>query len=199
MVEICRWPKASFSVSSIICAVMPSRPALPRSMSTKARRPPSCTSSATWAKSGSRFMRRTSLFAQLVTWSASVPVSVYWYCERLAVVAIWMSCTGLTKAVAPGIAPSSPRTRSAIARASSRRSSDGLSVSCRWATLEVGFSVPTPMTATTPVTAGSVLTARSASACSRPISAKEAEGAPSSTTSISPVSCTGRKPFGTTT
>ncbi len=136
------------------------------------------------------------MFDQFVTCAASVPVSVYWYCERLAVVAIWMSCTGFTKAVAPAMPASSPRTRSAMAVASSRRSSEGRSVSCRWATLEVGFSVPTPSTATTPVTAGSSRSAAVASACRRLMPPKEAEGAPSSTTSISPVSCTGRKPFG---
>ena len=53
MVETWRWPKASSSVSSMFCGVMPSRDAVSRSMTSSACRPSSCWSLATSVSTGS--------------------------------------------------------------------------------------------------------------------------------------------------
>ena len=92
MVEICRWPKASLSVSVIACMETPSRPAFSRSISICRRGPPSCASEATSNSAGARRSAAVSLPAHSITSSRSVDTSVYWYCARLARVEIWMSC-----------------------------------------------------------------------------------------------------------
>jgi nitrate reductase cytochrome c-type subunit len=60
----------------------------------EARSPPSCASDETSRNSGSRRISVTSFCDHFVTSAASVPVSVYWYCERLDWVDICTSCTG---------------------------------------------------------------------------------------------------------
>ena len=97
--------------------------------------------------------------------------------------------------------PSGPGTRRAARRAAARRrpprcrgaSRPSAASICRLATFGVGLSVPTPSTATTPVTSGSSRNAASASPCSRAMSAKDAVGEPSMMASISPVSCVGQE------
>ncbi|MGY4409220.1 hypothetical protein ACVWW4_000956 [Bradyrhizobium sp. LB7.1] len=94
MVDIWRCAKASLSVSVTPCRLTPSWPARVRSTVSCARNPPSCASEETSRNSGSRRISATSLRAHSDTSAASVPVSVYWYCERLDWVEICTSCTG---------------------------------------------------------------------------------------------------------
>ena len=61
----------------------------------------------------------------------------------------------------------------------------------------VGLSALMPTTDTTPDTSVSLRMASATSFCSRSISAKETSGPASITAVTSPVSCNGRKPFGT--
>ena len=77
MVEICRWPNASLSVSLITCIEMPSRPAFSRSTLMKARRPPSCASEDTSRSVGFARSASTSWSDHLATSAASVATSVY--------------------------------------------------------------------------------------------------------------------------
>src|SRR3569623_2938793 len=78
MVEICRWLKASFSVSLTACSETPSWPARWRSTFSAARKPPSCASEDTSRKIGLRRSSFTSALDHFTTSSRSVPgISVY--------------------------------------------------------------------------------------------------------------------------
>src|SRR6202007_1784003 len=98
-----RVANASFSVSVITCRLTPSWPARVRSTLSWARKPPSWDSEETSRNMGSRRISATSLLAHSDTSAASVPVSVYWYCERLDCVEICTSCTGWKQMVMPGV------------------------------------------------------------------------------------------------
>ena len=52
IVETCRWPNASYRVSSIACGSMPSREALSRSITSVVNKPEFCWSVATSRNSG---------------------------------------------------------------------------------------------------------------------------------------------------
>ena len=75
MIEICRWPKASYSVSSIICGVMPSREAVSRSITTRVCRPSFCWSLATSRSCGKAFELGDQLAAptRSVPWRRGLP------------------------------------------------------------------------------------------------------------------------------
>ena len=77
MVEICRWPKASLSVSMTVCIETPSRPAISRSTCTFRRKPLSCASEATSRRIADERSFCASRAAQSPTSFGSVPVSVY--------------------------------------------------------------------------------------------------------------------------
>ena len=79
------------------------------------------------------------------------------------------------------------------------RSSRGFKVIFRCPALGVGLSALTPTTETTPSTSASLRTTSTTLLCSRSISAKETSGPASMTAVMRPVSCDGRKPFGTIT
>ena len=197
MVEICRWPNASLSVSLTICIEMPSRPAFSRSTLMNVRRPRACTSEATSRSSGeccSCWARRS---PQISTSLVSVPTSVYWYCARLRRVPIWMSCTGWKKTWIAGNRCDQVLASGSITSVTNGlRSSRGLSAIVSRPALGVAFSVVTPTIDTTPVTSGSWRIASTTLACSFCISANEISCPASVTAVISPVSCGGRKPFG---
>lgn len=65
-------------------------------------------------------------------------------------------------------------------------------------TLSVGFTVPAPITETTPVTSGSLWIVSMTAFCRLCISSNETAGPASVTALIAAVSCRGRKPFGAT-
>ena len=197
MVEICRWPKASFSASLIACMETPRRPAVSRSTLTRARRPPSCASDTTSRSTGDLRSFSTSLADHVETSSASLPTSVYWYCARLTLRADLDVLHGLEEHGEAGCL----RCRLLQARDDlvdgRLRCSRGFSVIFRWPALGVGLMALTPMIVTTPSTAGFLRIASVAAACRRSISAKETSGPPSSVAMMRPVSCCGRKPLGT--
>ena len=86
-----------------------------------------------------------------------------------------------------------------ISATTALRSPRGFSVMARRPAFGVALSGLTPTTETTPVTSASWRILSATSFCSRCISANETSVPASVTAVIRPVSCSGRKPFGTTT
>ena len=66
MVLICRWPKASYRVLSIVAGAMPNREAVTRSITRDTASPPNCWSVATSSRSGNCFNRSTKRLVQSV-------------------------------------------------------------------------------------------------------------------------------------
>ena len=164
-----------------------------------ARRPPSWASETTSRSTGEDLRCSASLVDQVATSFSSLPTSVYWYWARLMRVLICTSWTGWKKTVTPGMTPTLSFRRSMTAVTLDLRWSRGFRVILRWPALGVMLMALTPTTDTTPVTSGSVRMASAAASCRRTISLKETSGPASSTAVTSPVSCSGRKPLGTTT
>ena len=83
MVEICRCPNESYSVSWIACIDTPRRIAASRSTLTKVRKPFSCWSDATLRSTGTVASLASNFGAQADSSTASVSISVYWNWVRL--------------------------------------------------------------------------------------------------------------------
>ena len=95
MVEICRWPKASSSVSSIVCIETPSRIACVAVDIDSYGAAIVLLVAADIAEAAAGVCSLATSFGTTPSVAAaSVSVSVYWYCVRLMPVPIWMSCTG---------------------------------------------------------------------------------------------------------
>ena len=124
-------------------------------------------------------------------------ISVYWNCVRLMRVPIWMSCTGWKNAVIPGM-PAIARCSRAITTCTGSRRLTGFSAMVSRPVLGVALIVPAPTNDTTPVTAGSRSTICASCVCNSTRRGIEALCAASVTAISTPVSCCGRKPFGTT-
>ena len=77
MVETCRWPKASYSVSSMACVSTFRREACSRSTSTLTCKPPDCWSEATSESAGLLRNTVSSFGAHSDSSSTSASVSVY--------------------------------------------------------------------------------------------------------------------------
>ena len=140
--------------------------------------------------------RATRRGAQTLSSSASVSISVYWNWVRLMRVPIWMSCTGCMNTLMPGT-PLIARCRRAMTTGAGSRSGRGLRAMVRRPVFGVALIVPAPTKDTTPDTAGSRSAASASWVCRRCMRGMEALWAASVTATITPVSCWGRKPFGT--
>ncbi len=103
-VLICRWPKASYSVLSTMAGVIPSRPAVSRSITRVTFLPPFCRSLATSRSCGICCRRATILGTHSASSAASVSSIVYWYCVRLTRSSTLRSCTGCMYSVIPSTA-----------------------------------------------------------------------------------------------
>ncbi len=85
-----------------------------------------------------------------------------------------------------------------ISSAEELRWSRGFSAMVRLPVLVVAFTVPVPTKLATPATSGSRRTMSATSRWRSAIALTEMEGAASVTPMMTPVSCCGRKPLGTT-
>ena len=112
-------------------------------------------------------------------------------------VPIWMSCTGWKNAVMPGM-PAIACCIRAITTATGSRWPIGFSAMVSRPVLGVALIVPAPTNDTTPVTAGSRSTISATCVCKSISRGIETLCAASVTATSTPVSCCGRKPFGTT-
>src|SRR4030095_7626058 len=79
MIATWRWPKASLSVSSMSCGVMPRRDAVARSITSDDCRPPSCWSLLKSTSCGSARRRSATRGPHASSSRTSSPWSVYWY------------------------------------------------------------------------------------------------------------------------
>ena len=196
MVEIWRWPNASYSVSATACIDTPSRIAASRSTTTWVRNPSFCWSVATFSSSGRSARRWRNFGAQTASSAGSVSTSVYWNCVRLTRVPICTSCTGWKNAVMPGM-PAIACCSRAITTAAESRWRTGFSAIDSRPVLGVALIVPAPTNETTPVTAGSRRTISATCVCSVARRGIDTLCPASVTAMISPVSCCGRNPLGT--
>ena len=112
-------------------------------------------------------------------------------------VPIWMSCTGWKNAVMPAM-PAIACCMRAITTGAGSRWLIGFSAMVSRPVLGVALIVPAPTNDTTPVTAGSRSTICATCVCSAIRRGIEMLCAASVTATSTPVSCCGRKPFGTT-
>ena len=94
MVEMMRWPNRSYSALSTVAGVMPKRAAVARSITRLAVSPCCCRSLATFASSGCRRSRSSSVGTQVVNAAMLGFSSTNWYWVRLIAASMVRSCTG---------------------------------------------------------------------------------------------------------
>ncbi len=199
MVEIWRWPKASYSASAMSAALMPRRAAAVRSISSQAWLPCSARSLATSSSCGCCCRCETSRGVHSASASMSGLDRLNWYWVRLMRSSIDNSCTGCRYSAMPGTLATRWRRRSITSSAPASRSAFGLSSISMRPVLRVELVPSTPMKDDRLATSGSSSTT-SASACWRCAMAwNETDCGASLMPWIRPASCSGKKPFGTAT
>ncbi|MNV22477.1 hypothetical protein D3C71_1134520 [compost metagenome] len=199
MVEIWRWPNASYSASATASTLMPRRAAATRSISTCACRPWSCRSLATSARAADCCRWASNRGVHCASWSLSGLVRVNWYWVRLIRSSMPSSCTGCRCSVMPGTCATRCCRRAMIACASLLRCACGFSSISNRPLLSVALLPSTPMNEDRLATSSSSSSAV-ASACWRCAMAwNEIDCGASLMPWIRPASCTGKKPLGTHT
>ena len=116
---------------------------------------------------------------------------------RLILVPIWMSCTGWVNTESPGMLLATACTRACTTRTGSR-CGRGFSAIVICPALAVALIDPAPTNEIMSAMAGSCCTSAANCACRRAMAGMEIAWLASVTATITPVSCAGRKPFGTT-
>ncbi|MNN15867.1 hypothetical protein D3C81_1289870 [compost metagenome] len=145
MVEICRWPKASYKALVICETVMPRRLAMSRSITRYTCRPLSCRSLATSASSARCCSACTSLPLHCASRSASGDDRLNWYWVRLTRSSILRSWTGCMNRRMPTSLSSCGCRRLMTSPAVTSRSPCGLRLISRRPLLSVALSPSTPM------------------------------------------------------
>ncbi len=145
MVEIWRWPKASYSASSMALTLTPRREAVSRSMLKYTCRPRFCRSLATSISSGWSLSASVSLGVHSSSRAASGDSRLNWNWVRLTRSSMVRSCTGWRNSWMPATLASSGRRRSITALAVTSRSAWGLRLISRRPLLRVALSPSTPM------------------------------------------------------
>ena len=201
MVEINRWPNALYSALSMPATVTPSLPAVPRSISTKACRPLSCKSLATSASCGRVRRRSSSCTVHEFNSSMLGLDSRNWYCVLAMRSSIVRSCTGCRYSSIPGtdrVASVMRRMTLLMLRDSTSRSALGLRLISIRPALSVVLVPSTPMKLDRLATAGSFKICSAINCCRSPIAPNEVACDASVMPWITPVSCEGKNPLGTT-
>ncbi|MNV42140.1 hypothetical protein D3C71_1338010 [compost metagenome] len=181
----------------MVCIGTPSTLALSRSMFSSSARPWLDRLLSTSASSGrwrSAWVRRLACSA---TSALSTSDSEYWYSVAATRVSRVTSCTGLRYNATPGMPATACCRRGRICSRPSR-SPRSLSTIDSWPWLSVGFMVPAPMKAETPVTAGSLRSASATALVRCSICGKAMFWSACTTPVIRPVSCSGSRPLGIT-
>ena len=199
IVDTCRCPNASYSVSSTICAVIPSRDAVSRSITNDACSPPTCMSLATSRSSGRVCSFSRSRRAQSVSSDPSAHSRLYWNWVRLTRSSTVRSWTGCMNRVMPSIGARRGWSLRMTSLALTFLSSRGRRLIWSRPVFGVVLMPSTPMKDDRLSTAGSSRIAF-ASVCWRSaIAANDTVSGASETPRITPVSWTGKNPFGTMT
>ena len=177
----------------MLTAVTPSRDAVSRSITSDVCRPLSCVSVLTSSSSGSPVSACRIFGSQVRRSLRSSACSVYWYCALPARPPTRTSCAAWKYSDAPGSRAVFARRRAITASIDSLRSDSGF----RPTNMLPELRCPPPVNATTLTTAGSAVT-MSAKRCSLTrIAWNEIAWSATTAPPISPVSCCGKKPFGT--
>ncbi len=199
MVVTWRWPKASYSASSMACTGTPSREARSRWISSFRYRPSVCCSVVTSASSGRAFSAAISFGVHSASSLASRLRSPYWYWVRAMRLSICRSCTGCMNRLMPSTAAARCLSRSITWSAEAERSLRGFSTMFRRPVLSVGLMLPLPTKAATLATSGSWRTASLSAIVRAFIAGNEMLASASATPTITPVSCCGSRPLGMAT
>ena len=126
--------------------------------------------------------------------------SVYWYCAWLMRPPSRTSCVACKNSVAPGTCASLGRSRAITSSAEILRSARGLSeTNMRPVLLVVPRPPPPPVKAVAASTAGSFCTMSTKRTILSRMAANDTSCAATSTPAMRPLSCCGKKPFGTIT
>src|SRR5438132_4182844 len=128
MIATWRWPKASLSVSSMSCGVMPRREAVARSITSDDCCPLSCWSLLRSTSCGSARRRCATCGPHASSSRTSSPWSVYWYCAFPIRPPERTSCAAWKKAGAPGTTATRPRSLVITWSALTLRSASGFSM-----------------------------------------------------------------------
>ncbi|MNF75346.1 hypothetical protein D3C84_574100 [compost metagenome] len=145
MVEICRWPNASYKALVISPTLTPRRLAASRSIARYTCRPLSCRSLATSVSSGRSARASTSLPLHRLSSSASGDDMLNWYWVRLTRSSMVRSCTGCMNRRTPTSLSTSGCNRAMTCAAVISRSAWGLRLISRRPVLRVLLSPSTPM------------------------------------------------------
>ncbi|MNC37400.1 hypothetical protein D3C75_859610 [compost metagenome] len=145
MVEIWRWPKASYRALVMSATLMPRRLAASRSITRNTCRPLSCRSLATSVSSGRCCRASTSLPLHSANSSASGDDRLNWYWVRLTRSSMLRSCTGCMNSRIPTSLSTCGCSRAITWAAVRSRSPWGLRLINRRPLLSVALSPSTPM------------------------------------------------------
>ncbi len=182
----------------MVCIGTPSTLALSRSMFSSRARPWLDRLLSTSASSG----RLRSASVRRVAWVATVAGSTsdneYWYSVAATRVSRVTSCTGFRYSATPGTPATAFCRRGRISSRPSR-SPRSFSTIDSWPWLSVGFMLPAPMKADTPVTSGSWRSASATCLVRCSICGKAMFWSACTTPVIRPVSCSGSRPLGIST